>query len=270
MVQIICLANSRKLEERCIAGINPQTGRWIRPVSRLYPDDGRVPRHVRLVKGREPALLDLLEIPTEESGPDFGFESENLAIVPGDWQFLKRVYPTDLLQFCDNLPYILHNQNKYVTVQFLQMKTFQERQTLQLAYTAQLSITKTSNNRGGVSWKGSFITPIGQSLTDATITDPVFIERLEHGQEPVNPCLITVSLSLPHRPSEQWDVDPCWKLIAGVIELSNIDLVLVEMRRVQWDVEQGRAYLKQRYGKQSRRDLTQAELAEFLDYLRSL
>jgi hypothetical protein len=31
MVKIICLANSWKHGERCIAGINPDTKKWIRP-----------------------------------------------------------------------------------------------------------------------------------------------------------------------------------------------------------------------------------------------
>lgn len=36
MTTIICLANSRKYQNRCIAGLTP-AGRWVRPVSKL-PD----------------------------------------------------------------------------------------------------------------------------------------------------------------------------------------------------------------------------------------
>ena len=78
MTQIICLANSFKFKERCIAGINPQTGKWIRPVCDRYPKDGRIPPDIRLIKGKEPELLDLLEIPLKNDGPDFGFESGKL------------------------------------------------------------------------------------------------------------------------------------------------------------------------------------------------
>ncbi len=85
MVQVICLANSLKLNERCIAGINPTTGKWIRPISSSYPNDGRISKHIRLVNGKEPALLDVLEIPLEQTGSDFGFESENLTIATGTW-----------------------------------------------------------------------------------------------------------------------------------------------------------------------------------------
>ena len=39
---------------------------------------------------------------------------------------------------------------------------------------------------------------------------PEFVERLESGG-PQKPCLITVSLSLPFRPHENWSGgDPCY------------------------------------------------------------
>ena len=78
---IVCLANSRKHGERCIAGIDRETGRWVRPVSGL--DDGRVPRARQLVDGRDVQLLDLVRVPLAETGPDFGFEWENLSLLPG-------------------------------------------------------------------------------------------------------------------------------------------------------------------------------------------
>ena len=50
--RIICLANSFKHTERCIAGIDLVTGKCVRPVSDL--DDGRVPQKIRLIDGKEP------------------------------------------------------------------------------------------------------------------------------------------------------------------------------------------------------------------------
>ncbi len=80
-----------------------------------------------------------------------------------------------------------------------------------------------------------------------------------------------ISLSLPHRPSDDWEGDdPCWKLIAGVIELSEYDLILVEMKRLGWSLEQGREYLLRTYNKRSRQQLNATEITEFLNYLKSL
>lgn len=271
MTEIICLANSLKLEERCIAGINPKTGYWVRPICSQYPDDGRVPAKIRLINHKEPSLLDVIDIPLEETGNNFGFESENLTIASGKWKKNNSVAATDLLKYCPDTDYILHNSSKYVTVDYLQSLPIEQRQTLQLVYAAKLLITeKPGSMLTATIWKGSIITRNGQQLRDINITDPVFTERLETGYRSQNPCLVTVSLSMPYRP-KNWkkEGNPCWKLIAGVIELSDFNLILVEMKRLGWTIDQGRDYLQQHYQKCSRTLLTEDEIKEFLSYLKS-
>jgi hypothetical protein len=78
-VTIICLANSWKHCDRCIAGINPQTEAWVHPVSDL--NDGRVPKPIRLIDGQEPQLLEILEIPLANDRPNLGFEKEKMMCV---------------------------------------------------------------------------------------------------------------------------------------------------------------------------------------------
>lgn len=268
MTQIICLANSWKYEERCIAGINPQTGRWIRPISTQYSNDGRVPQEIRLIDGQEPKILDFLDIPLDNTGNDFGFESENLNIIPGKWQRLKSVPATDLIKYCSETPHILHNSWKYVTVPYLQNLPLEQRYTLQLVYALQIIVNHEIRSTG-TKWRGSLITKQGQQLTDASITDPELVKKLDEGYCPNNPCLVTVSLSMPHRPPNWEGDDPCWKLIAGVIELSDIDVILVEMNRIGWTIEQGRNYLQQNYNKQSRQQLNDDEIQAFLAYLKT-
>lgn len=218
MTRIICLANSWKRQDRCIAGINPATGQWIRAVSDL--PDGRVPKQSRLIGGTEPALLDILEIPLAKTGPDFGFENENLSILQGAWRRVGKVPPAYLLKYCGKEEDILHNERRYVTVSFLQSLPVSERRSLQLVKAVEFSV-RTIGQRfeGGEKWEGSLMTSTGQGLT-ATITDPVFVRRLELGYRPQNPCLVTVSLSMPWRPNNWEGDDPCWKLIAAVIELT--------------------------------------------------
>ena len=60
MTQIICLANSWKYGERCIAGIDLQTRSWIRPIYDRA-QGGCVPRNVRRIDGKEPQILDVLD-----------------------------------------------------------------------------------------------------------------------------------------------------------------------------------------------------------------
>lgn len=217
MTQIICLANSWKHGDRCIAGINSLKSQWIRPVFNL--PDGRIPKQMRLIGRTEPALLDVLEIPLARTGPDFGFECENLSLLPGIWRRVVKVPPTFLNKYCSNEEYILHNDYRYVTVSYLQSLPMPQRRTLQLVKAVELSV-KLVGQRFELSskWEGSLVTTTGRRLT-ATITDPVFIRRLELGYRPQNPCLVTVSLSMPWRPVGWEGDDPCWKLIAAVVEL---------------------------------------------------
>lgn len=213
MIQLICLANSWKHGERCIAGIDQRTGQWIRPVTNL--DDGRVPRDTRMIGGAEPALLDILSIPLAETGPHDDFERENRSILPGRWRRLGRARPAGVRRYCDDGAQILHNPALCVSATYLRALPPEERQTLQLVETVAFSARpKGRRHWGGNSWEGTLVTRAGQRLT-ASITDPVFVERLDIGHRPANGCLVTVSLGLPFPPG----ADSCWKLIAAVIEL---------------------------------------------------
>ncbi len=218
MTQIICLANSWKRGDRCIAGINSLKGQWIRPVSNL--PDGRIPKEMRLIDRREPALLDILEIPLAKTGPDFDFECENLSVLPGNWRKVGQVPPAYLNKYCSQEEYILHNDQRSVTVNFMQSLPVEQRRTLQLVKAVEFSVrTMGQRFEGGEKWEGSIVTTNGQRLT-ATITDPVFTRRLELGYRPKNFCLVTVSLSMPWRPADWEGEESCWKLIAAVVELA--------------------------------------------------
>lgn len=210
LTRLVCLANSWKRKERCIAGIDTRTGQWVRPVSQL--PDGQIPKEMRLIDCREPALLDILEIPLDKTGENFGFESENRTVLLGKWRRDGQASPQSLLKYCSEDEYILHNCDRYVTVPFLQSLPERDRKTLQLLRAVEFSVRFT-----GKRFAGTLETDRGQHLT-APITDPVYAYRLELGIAPRVPCLVTVSLSMPWRPDDWEGDDPCWKLIAAVIE----------------------------------------------------
>lgn len=228
ITRLICLANSWKRGERCIAGISTLKGQWIRAVS--DSPDGQVPKEMRQIGGTEPALLDILEIPLAKTGPDYGFESENLSILPGKWQRVGHVPTTYLLQYCSKKEYILHNDLRYVEVPFLQSLPVSERRTLELVKAVKISVRPLSTKyEGSQKWEGSIVTEHGQKLT-TTITDPVFVRKLDLGYRPKSSCLVTVSLSMPWRPADwRGEGDPCWKLIAGVVELPEEYKVKIEI-----------------------------------------
>lgn len=218
MAQIICLANSWKRKDRCIAGIEINTGRWVRPVYPVF-SDGRIPPQVRSLNGREPKILDVIDLPLSSNICQSNYALENQQIMPGAWTKIGTVKPIQLVKYTNFFASILHNTNRCVTVSFLKSLPFHQRRTLQLIYTSKLEVSASRKQNGRIKWKANFVNNFGYKLTDASITDPVFVERLSSGYKPSHPCLLTVSLSLPFCPNESCQVDSCWKLIAGVIEL---------------------------------------------------
>ena len=94
--RIVCLANSTKFGERCIAGIDIDTGRWIRPI--CDAEDASIPRTTRLIEGKEPELLDIIRIPLATRGRDSDFVCENLEILPGQWKLWGKAIPTQQFQ----------------------------------------------------------------------------------------------------------------------------------------------------------------------------
>jgi len=218
MTRIVVLANSWKHYDWCLAGIDLDTGKWVRPVTGL--DDGRVPKTSMKLGGYFPALLDVLEIPLDSTGPDFGFESENRTILPGRWYKQSKMTPRDIEKYAKRPYYVLHNHRKYVTPRELQQKPFEKRVTLQLTRVGSFKVRDAQRKSADKpSWKGTILS--GGRELDVKITDPVCSERLNSGHKPSPSCFLTMSLSMPHKPSD-WDEDEepvCWKLISGVIEL---------------------------------------------------
>ena len=227
---------------------------------------GRVPESVRLINGKEPQLLDILEISLDDTGNNFGFECENLSVLKRDWSLTGKALPYELNKFCSDTQYILHNSIRTVKPSYLQNLRQEKRQTLQLIKSSEFSVTKV-----GDKWKGNMTLLNGQSLSNLPITDPFLVGQLDREYTPPDICFITVSLSMPWSPDEQEEEKPCWKLIAGVIPdlFPQIDQ---EMTRVGWTVEQGRNFIEIRFGsgKISRRLLTFEELQQFLNHLKSL
>ncbi|WP_438948863.1 dual OB domain-containing protein [Streptomyces mutabilis] len=79
-VQLVCLANSRKGGDRCIAGMELGTKNWIRPISRRFSEAvSEVER--RYSDGAEPRVLDVVSMRLSGTKPD-GFQCENWLLDP--------------------------------------------------------------------------------------------------------------------------------------------------------------------------------------------
>jgi len=96
---IVCLANSRKHQGRCITGLRRDGGGWVRLVSgekdgTLYPG-----RHYRLPDGTDPRVLDMLRIDVVGHHPS-PHQPENWLSKHPNWH---RGQPLDLAALKDLL-----------------------------------------------------------------------------------------------------------------------------------------------------------------------
>jgi len=90
--RIICLANSYKHSNRCVAGIDVATRKWIRPISHL-PDGSLEPRHYHLNDGSEARLLDVIDIHLDAKCAR-GCHPEDWLLSDQAWSLVSR--PLDL------------------------------------------------------------------------------------------------------------------------------------------------------------------------------
>jgi hypothetical protein len=89
VVDLICLANSKKWGGWCVAGLRADGGGWMRPVN-ARADHGQLWRsQIALPNGTFPRPLDLLRIPLREAKPA-PTQPENWTISPGRWMLLRR------------------------------------------------------------------------------------------------------------------------------------------------------------------------------------
>ncbi|MBI2435926.1 MAG: hypothetical protein HYV26_23980 [Candidatus Hydrogenedentes bacterium] len=222
-VRIVVLANSWKHGDYCLAGIDIETGQWVRPVTEL--EDGRLPKKRMQLDGYWPKLLDVLDLPLAPDGPDFGFECENRALLPGPWRRVGRVPLEDMHLYVEQPEFVLHNAERHVTLVEMQAKPFVERRTLMLVRVEGLHLHDANTVPfDKPQWRGTF--QWGAATLVVPITDPVFCDRLNKGHRPTGPCLLTVSLGMPYKsPHDPAGTPPaCWKLIAGVLELGSDDI----------------------------------------------
>lgn len=104
--QIVCLANSRKLSGRCIAGrewtMESGAGNWIRPVSKR--DNQEVSEYERQYEdGSDPQILDIVQVPVLEPKPH-GYQTENWLLDDEYyWQKVGTLSQLDLPKLTDSI-----------------------------------------------------------------------------------------------------------------------------------------------------------------------
>src|SRR5229473_4010243 len=91
---IVCLANSRKLSGRCLAGkefSGSAVGPWIRPVS-ARPTEEVSERDRAYKDGSDPRVMDIIDVPLIEPKPKT-FQSENWLLDPQTYWVRRGALP---------------------------------------------------------------------------------------------------------------------------------------------------------------------------------
>lgn len=213
---VLCLANSKKEGERCIAGIDVRTGQWVRPVSRQTPK-GEVPLRERQVNGQEPQPLDLIQMDLAHDGPtgfDYCHAKENRWIEARPWAKLSVAGINDLQRYLCNSARILHSHAKYTRPDIIGAKPLVERTTLELR-----KVQRIGFDQSGGKWKATLATAEGIELRGISVTDCVLTEQLNAQTFIGQQGYAVISLGVPWVPPiEEWAEGPVgWKLLAGWI-----------------------------------------------------
>ena len=219
--RIVCLANSRKLHGRCVAGRewnDGQAGPWIRPVSdREHQEVSEYERQYE--DGSDPRVLDVIDVPVVEPRPQ-SFQSENWLLDPEYyWERVGKLSWFDLPVHADPAAGLWHDgyntyhgRNDKIPLEIAESL----RDSLKLVHVdgLQLSVFKPGEAfgntkrrvQGRFSHKGSWYS--------LWVTDPVYerqyLAKLD-GTYSVGECFLTISLGEPFGGA-------VYKLIASIIE----------------------------------------------------
>jgi hypothetical protein len=218
--RIICLASSRKWQERCIAGIElwGEGSRWVRPVSKR--PQGEVSFSERCyADNTEPRLLDIMDVPLLEHRPK-AYQRENWLLDPSTrWSRIGRLKPLHLESYAEPLGMLWQND-------FHSASGLNDRLPVDICQNLESSLklihVKAMEIR--VYRPGEFYDSppkrlqawfrFGAAEYILRLTDPeveaAFLGRQE-GIYRLGPCYLTISLGEPFNGF-------CYKLIAGVIE----------------------------------------------------
>lgn len=219
--RIICLANSRKLSGRCIAGqelADGYVGDWIRPVSgREHEEVSERERGYQ--DGRDPQVLDVIDVPLIEPRPRT-FQSENWLLDDGYyWTKVGRLEPDDLADHVDNAGPLWLNvgstragTNDEIPVD--QANELTSSLTLVHVPGVQVAVFSPGAAWGNPKRRVQARFELGGEDYGLWITDPIYERRylrMDDGEYALGPSYLTVSLGEPYG-------GYVYKLVAAVIE----------------------------------------------------
>jgi hypothetical protein len=219
--RIVCLANSRKLNGRCIAGIELSGAQWlgwIRPVSaREHEEVSEYDRQYE--DGSDPRVLDVMDVPLLDPRPK-GYQQENWLLDPDHyWRKVGRALWSGLEGRADPIAPLWIDGHSTISgyndkIPLAQATGLTSSLRLLRVDRLTLSVFKPGEAFGNAKRRvqGRFV-HYGSEYR-LWVTDPGY-ERAyllkQDGDYEVGESLLTVSLGEPHNGA-------CYKLVAAIME----------------------------------------------------
>ena len=219
--RIVCLANSRKLNGRCIAGkelVDNRPAAWVRPVSdREHQEVSEYERQYE--DGSDPMLLDILDIPLLEHRPK-DYQQENWLLHPKFyWKKVSRLSWENLEPFSEQRGELWRNgfhTFNGTNDQIPLVQASRETSSLKLVHVEEvrLRVFAPGEAFGNSKRRVQAIFRFSGNDYALWVTDPD-IERYylaqENGSYGLDECYLTISLGEPFK-------DHCHKLVAAVMK----------------------------------------------------
>ena len=219
--RMVCLANSRKINGRCVAGIELVGARrigWIRPVSTR--EQGEVSEHERqYADGSDPRVLDIVGVPLLEARPA-GYQRENWLLDPiCYWERHGQAGWADLAQLADPVePLWVDGCHTYngLNDKIPLAQAGAAQSSLRFIHVACLTLSVFKPNEAFGNPKRRVQGRFRHAGTDyhLWVTDPIYEQAYlakPDGDHLIGESFLTVSLGEPYK-------DACYKLIAAIIE----------------------------------------------------
>ena len=111
-MQFLCLANSRKPPARCVAGLDLQSGKWVRPVSK--ENSGGLAVHETNInlnggfRGIQP--LDVVEFDRILPDPGIG-QPENIERGKEEWIYRRPFFTSELESLYEESPFLMQDNS---------------------------------------------------------------------------------------------------------------------------------------------------------------
>lgn len=219
--RIVCLANSRKLHGRCVAGrelVDGAPGGWVRPVSdREHQEVSEYERQYE--DGSDPRVLDVIDVPVLDWKPGT-YQQENWLLDPGYyWTRTGQLSWDEVAALTDPIePLWVNGHSTYHgsndEIPTAQAETLESSLVLIWVASVKLAVFAPGEALGISKRRVQASFTHGGDDYRLWVTDPVYEREYlaqPNGQHQLGECFLTISLGEPFK-------GHCNKLVAAIIE----------------------------------------------------